>query len=77
MTHLHQFVFMKPISTHNEHLQNNKVSNHSEHKCLNKQQLFDQFVPSTLVCFQRELLAAAVSSPPAWELCVQLGNTEL
>ena len=30
-----------------------------------------------LVCFQRELLAAAVSSPPAWELCVQLGNTDL
>ena len=77
MTHLQEVVFMKPIIVLNGHEQNKEVSNQSEHKCLNERQLFKQFVLSTLVCFQRELLAAAVSSPPAWELCVQLGNTEL
>ena len=68
-SHLQEFVFMKSISALNEHAQNKEVSNQTEHKCLNERQLFKQFVPTTLVCFQRVAGCSSQQSPNMGTLC--------
>lgn len=69
MTHLQEFVFMKPIGVLHEHAQHKEVSNQSEHKCLNERQLFDQFVLPTPCVFAERVAVCRSQQYPAWELC--------